>query len=82
MISYQSELKGILGTIELIHKINIKETIQICNNDAAVDIINRDLTPNDMVGLEVDIILAYQKQKHESDCQINLRWGRDTKKRT
>ena len=44
--SYQSELEGILGTIELVNEISIKDTDQICNNDAAVTIMNWDLTPN------------------------------------
>ena len=49
---------------------HIKKIDQICNNDAALTIMNSELTPNDMLGPKADIILACQK----SNCQINLRW--------
>jgi hypothetical protein len=75
-ISYCSELKEILGTIDIIDKANNTETDQICINDAAVTIVNLKLTPNDMLVLEAEIILACQKRKPKSTCLIKLRWVR------
>ena len=71
--SYRSGIEGIFGNIEVIDEANLTETDQICTNNAAVTIVNRKLTPTNMLVPEAGIVLVFQKHKHKSTCLIDLR---------
>ena len=70
--SYRSELEGILGALHVINELPIRAISQSCDNQEAVNQVNKTLTPNDMLQPEIDLVLSCQQLRKCMEAKVNL----------